>query len=155
MSIYINYELDELDWSILEELQKDARLTFAEIGRRVNLSAPSVAERIQKMKDADIINGYAVSLNLNRLGLPVMAFIRMSLNGLKAEKVIEKAKKVSEVLECHRATGSDCVIMKVRVSSIEKLENLTDKFTSFGQLTTSVVLSTSFEQKVIDQEMVN
>lgn len=153
MTIFVDYQPDNLDWQILRELQEDARLPFAELGRRVGLSAPAVAGRIQKMKDAGIITGYSVALDPERLGVPITAFIRISLSGLKADKVIEKAKTVPGIMECHRATGNDCIIMKVRVASIKKLEELTDEFTSLGQLTTSVVLSTAFERDSLDRAM--
>lgn len=152
---YIEYRPDELDWRILRELKKNARLSFAELDRRVNLSAPAVTERIQKIKDAGIITGYSVSLDPDRLGLPITAFIRISLSGLKADKVIEKAETIPAIMECHRATGNDCIIMKVRVASIKKIEELTDEFTSLGQLTTSVVLSTAFERDGIAPMITN
>lgn len=78
---------------------------------------------------------------------------RRNCYGLKADKVIRKAETVPGIIECHRATGNDCIIMKVRVASIKKLEELTDEFTALGQLTTSVVLSTAFEREGLEHAM--
>lgn len=133
--------LDGLNWSILQALQENARLSFAELGRRVGLSAPAVSERVRKMEEAGIITGYHARLDLEKIGLPITAFMRMSLSGTSASKIITQAAELSEVRECHRATGSDCIIMKVRASSIAHLEALTDRFVPYGQITTSIVLS--------------
>lgn len=147
-------ELDELNWNILQALQENARLSFAELGRRVGLSAPAVSERVRKMEEAGIITGYHVGLDLEKVGLPITAFIRMSLSGVRASKIIAQAAKLSEVRECHRATGSDCIIMKVRASSIAHLEALTDRFVPYGQITTSIVFSSPVTEHTVGPQTV-
>src|SRR5882672_7016948 len=95
-----NYKvLDNLNWSILAELQQNARLSTAEIGRRVGLSAPAVAERIQKMEEQEIINGYGTSLDLDKLDLTVRAFISFRTNRLKHAELIKLIEAIPEVIE--------------------------------------------------------
>ena len=142
--------IDEIDWKILKELQINARTAYAELGRRVGLTTPAVIERIRKLEDAGIITGYRVEIDTAKVGLPITAFIRMSISGVDYSHIIEVAKESIEVLECHRGTGGDSFIMKVAVSSVEHLQNLIDRLTPYGITTTSIVLSSPVRQRVIE-----
>jgi len=133
--------LDDLGWRLLHELQANARVSFAELGRRVGLSVPAVTERVRKMEDAGIIAGYRATIDLARIGLPIQAFIRMSIVGDVFTRITTAVKAMPEVLECHRGTGADSFIMKVAVASVEHLEALIDRLTPFGTTSTSIVLS--------------
>lgn len=144
--------LDEIDWKLLHELQLDARTSFAELGRRVGLTTPAVIERVHKLEDAGVITGYRVELDLSKVGLPVTAFIRMSITGVDYSHIVEVAKASHEVLECHRGTGGDSFIMKVAVRSVEHLQTLIDKLTPYGITTTSIVLSSPVKRRVIEPE---
>lgn len=144
--------IDEIDWKILKELQINARTTFAELGRRVGLTTPAVIERIRKLEDARIITGYRAEIDTTKVGLPITAFIRMSISGVDYSRIIEVAEESMEVLECHRGTGGDSFIMKVAVSSVEHLQNLIDKLTPYGITTTSIVLSSPVKRRVIEAE---
>jgi Lrp/AsnC family transcriptional regulator, leucine-responsive regulatory protein len=142
--------IDEIDWKILKELQINARITFAELGRRVGLTTPAVIERIRKMEDAGIITGYRVEIETAKVGLPITAFIRMSITGVDYSHIIEVASESTEVLECHRGTGGDSFIMKVAVADVGHLQTLIDKLTPYGITTTSIVLSSPVERRVIE-----
>ena len=107
--------IDEIGWKIIREMQLNARITFAELGRRVGLTTPAVIERVRKLEDAKIITGYRAEIDAAKVGFPVTAFIRMSISGIDYSHIIEVAKKSSEVLECHRGTGGDSFILKVAV----------------------------------------
>ena len=141
--------LDEIYWKILIELQKDARVSYAELGRRVGLTTPAVIERIRKLEDAGVITGYRVEIDTARVGLPVTAFIRMSITGVDYSRIIEVVKEAKEVLECHRGTGGDSFIMKVAVGSVEHLQEIIDKLTPYGITTTAIVLSSPVKRRVI------
>jgi Lrp/AsnC family leucine-responsive transcriptional regulator len=143
--------LDEIDWKLLKELQADARISYAELGRRVGLTTPAVIERIHKLEDAGIITGYRVEMDLAKVGLPVTAFIRMSITGVDYSHIVEVAQASHEVLECHRGTGGDSFIMKVALQSVEHLQTLIDKLTPYGITTTSVVLSSPVKRRVIER----
>lgn len=142
--------LDHTGWRILQELQADARLSMAELGRRVGLSAPAVAERVRKLEDAKIIAGYHACVIPRRVGRPVLAFIRISASGAVKANVEAMIQKTPEVIEAHRGTGSDCFILKVAVEDVAHLERVTDRFMRFGQLTTSVVMSSPLESRVLE-----
>lgn len=140
--------MDEKSWQLLRELQHDARLTYAELGRRVSLSLPAVAERIHKMEDAGIIEGYRAEINPARIGMPIMAFIRISIIG-DFTRVTKVVQELPEVLECHRSTGADSFILKVQVRSVQHMEAVIDKLTPFGTTSTSVVLSSPVKRRVL------
>lgn len=144
--------IDEIDWKILKELQENARLTFAELGRRVGLTTPAVIERVRKLEDAKIITGYRAEIDTAKVGFPITAFIRMSITGVDYSHIIEVAQKSNEVLECHRGTGGDSFIMKVAVADVEHLQTLIDKLTPYGITTTSIVLSSPVKFKIIEQK---
>lgn len=141
--------IDTIDWKILKELQENARMSFAELGRRINLTTPAVIERIRKLEDAKIITGYRAEIDTAKVGLPITAFIRMSISGVDYSKIIRVAEESSEVLECHRGTGGDSFILKVAVSDVEHLQNLIDRLVPFGITTTSIVLSSPVKRRTI------
>jgi Lrp/AsnC family transcriptional regulator, leucine-responsive regulatory protein len=141
--------LDQIDWKILKELQEDARISFAELGRRVALTTPAVIERVRKLEDAGIITGYRAEIDTAKVGLPIMAFIRMSITGVDYSHIIEVVEASNEVLECHRGTGGDSFIMKVAVADVGHLQTLIDRLVPFGITTTSIVLSSPVKSRVI------
>ena len=143
--------IDETNWKIIKELQKNARMSFAELGRRINLTTPAVIERIRKLEDAEIITGYRAGIDTAKVGLPITAFIRMSISGVDYSHIIEVVENSKEVLECHRGTGNDSFIMKVAVADVGHLQNLIDKLTPYGITTTSIVLSSPVKRRVIEK----
>lgn len=144
--------IDEIDWKILKELQENARVTFAELGRRVGLTTPAVIERVRKLEDAKIITGYRAEIDTAKVGLPITAFIRMSITGIDYSHIIEVAEESNEVLECHRGTGGDSFIMKVAVADVGHLQTLIDRLTPYGITTTSIVLSSPVKQRIIERK---
>ena len=142
--------MDDIDKNILKELQQDARLSFAELGRRVGLTTPAVIERVRKLEDAGIITGYRAEIDMSKVGLPIMAFVRMSITGVDYSHIIEVAKSSAEVLECHRGTGGDSFIMKVAVASVEHLQEVIDRLVPYGITTTTIVLSSPVKRRFIE-----
>jgi Lrp/AsnC family transcriptional regulator, leucine-responsive regulatory protein len=148
--------LDETGWHLLEALQENARLSFSELGHRVGLSSPAVAERVRRMEDAGIITGYRAEVNTAKIGYSITAIIRISDSPVERRtRVTASTQEIPEVLECYRVTGSDCLIMKVLASSVEHLESLIDRLSEHGQLTTSIVLSTVLSRKIVTRTEVN
>jgi Lrp/AsnC family leucine-responsive transcriptional regulator len=141
--------IDEIDRKVLNELQLDARLSYAELGRRVGLTTPAVIERVRKLEDAGVITGYRAEIDPAKVGLPITAFVRMSITGVDYSHIVEVAEQSDEVLECHRGTGNDSFIMKVAVSSVEHLQQIIDKLTPYGITTTAIVLSSPVKRRVI------
>ena len=142
--------IDDIDRKVLKELQQDARVSYAELGRRVGLTTPAVIERVRKLEDAGVIIGYRAEIDTAKVGLPITAFVRMSIVGVDYSHIIEVAQESNEVLECHRGTGGDSFIMKVAVASVEHLQQIIDKLTPYGITTTAIVLSSPVKRRVIE-----
>jgi Lrp/AsnC family transcriptional regulator, leucine-responsive regulatory protein len=133
--------LDAVNRRLLRELQADARLSLAELGRRVGLSAPAVGDRLQRLQEAGVVRGYRAELDPAALGLPLGVIIRVRPAAGELPKVAELARQTPEVVECHRITGEDCFFMKLQVRDVAHLELVIDRFLLFGQTTTSIVQS--------------
>ena len=134
--------LDATNLRILGELQSSGRLGMAELGRRIGLSAPAVAERVQRLERAGVIRGYQAELDPAALGYPVAAVVRIRPAPGQLQRIPEIARETPEVGECHRITGEDCYLLRLHLHSIDDLEEILDRFTPFGMTTTSIVHST-------------
>jgi Lrp/AsnC family leucine-responsive transcriptional regulator len=144
--------MDETGWRILGELQDNARISFSELGRRVALTPPAVAERVRRMEEAGIIAGYRAQPAHERIGLPITAFIRWTATGNDCAYLGEVAKDIPEIIECHRVTGEESYVVKVVVRSVEHLEELIDRLMPYGETKTSVVLSSPVTHRVVGTE---
>lgn len=133
--------LDFVDERILGELQTDARLSLAELGRRVGLSSPAVADRLRRLETGGAIAGYRADVDPGALGYGLTAIVRIRPSPRQIAKVAELARSTPEVVECHRITGEDCFFAKAHVRDVTHLEELIDTFAPFGQTTTSIVQS--------------
>jgi len=133
--------LDETDHRLLRELQENSRVSLAELGRRINLSSPAVAERLQRLERDCVITGYRAEVSPPAIGYPIAAFVRIRPTTRQLQKIPELAQQVPEVVECHRVTGEDCFVLKVHLRSMDDLEGILDRFIVFGQTTTSIIHS--------------
>jgi Lrp/AsnC family leucine-responsive transcriptional regulator len=133
--------LDSTDLRLLAELQDDARLSQAELGRRVQLSPPAVGERLARLERDGVITGYHAGVDPRALGYALAAVLRMRPAPRQIAKVAGVARETPEVVECHRVTGEDCFYIKLHVRSVEHLEEVIDRFTPYGQTTTSIIQS--------------
>ena len=132
--------LDELDRRLAAELQAQPRLRVAELGRRVGLSAPAVAERLRRLQDTGILT-YRAEVDPRALGYTLCAIVRISPSGGGLRLIPGIARDVPNVTECHRITGEDCYFLKLYLRSIDELEPILDLFTPHGRTTTSFVHS--------------
>ena len=133
--------LDTTDLRLLHELQDNARLSLAELGRRVGLSAPAVTERLARLERDGVILGYRAALNPRALGYTLSAVIRIRPAPRQLHEVAQLARDTPEVVDCRRITGEDCFIMTAHVRSVEHLEEVIDSFALHGQTTSSIVQS--------------
>ena len=131
--------LDNANLRLVDELQRDARLSFAELGRRVGLSSPAVAERLARLEEEGVITGYHAEVDPRALGLTLGVVIRIRPAPRELHKVAELAQRTPEVVECHRITGEDCYFMKAYVRDVDHLEEVIDQFAIYGQTTTSIM----------------
>jgi len=144
--------LDATDWRILRELQKDARLSYNELGRRVALSAPAAAERVRKLEGRGIITGYSAQVDLAQVGLPLLVFIQLRCSPGKCLLKTSSAEAFPEVLEMHKLSGSHCSLLKVAVSSMQHLEAFNERLGAHGQLIVNIVTSSALTKRLIDWE---
>jgi Lrp/AsnC family transcriptional regulator, leucine-responsive regulatory protein len=133
--------IDDTNLRLLAELQENARLSLTELGRRVGLSPPAVAERVQRLEQHGVILGYRAEIDPRALGLSLSAVIRVRPAPGQLANVAKLAQDTPEVVDCRRVTGDDCYVMTAHVRDVEHLEEVIDHFVALGQTTTSIVQS--------------
>jgi Lrp/AsnC family leucine-responsive transcriptional regulator len=134
--------LDEIDWQLLALLEKDARSSLHELGRRVGMTAPAVGERVRRLEAAGIIEGYRAVIRPERIGFPMTAFVRMVSNPERYyERLATALASLPHVREAHHVAGGDSFIAKIVAQDIGDLERLLGKLTPQGSTVTSIVLS--------------
>ena len=139
--------LDPTDRKIIGELIEDGRLPLAELGRRVSLSSPAVAERVKRLERAGVITGYTAEVDPRKLGYQLTAIVRVKPASRQLAKIPKLADEIPEVGECHRITGEDCFYLTVHLRSIDELSGLLDRFLVYGQTTTSIVNGTPIRRR--------
>jgi Lrp/AsnC family transcriptional regulator, leucine-responsive regulatory protein len=139
--------IDATDRKIIAELVSDGRVSLAELGRRVSLSSPAVAERVQRLERAGIITGYRAELDLRRLGYQLTAIVRIKPAPGQLPRIPELAAEIPEISECHRITGEDCFFLTVHLRSIDELGGLLDRFLAYGETTTSLINATPIARR--------
>lgn len=133
--------IDSLNWKILKCLQQNARQSNAEIGRMVGVSSPAVSERIKKMEDAGIIQGYNTSVSSFEVGYQFKAIITLRAFMGMLKPFMEKVKSYPEVLNCYRITGNENFVMEVVLKNQKHLETFIDQLIVYGETKTQIVLS--------------
>lgn len=139
--------LDSYGRKLLDQLQRNARLSLAELGRRVGLSPTATTERLKQMEEAGIVRGFTVEIDREALGLEVMAFIRMSCGGQNYYRLLEYIHTLEEVRECHHLTGGDDFLLKITTTNMADLEALIEALLPYGNPVTSLVLSSPVEHR--------
>lgn len=145
--------LDKLNWAILEELQKNARASFSEIGRKVGLTSPAVAERVKKMEDSGVISSYKVNLSHQKTGYQLRAVITLRAFTGRLKAFLETVKTFKEVINCYRITGNENIIMEVILHDQVHLEKLIDRLITYGETRTHIILSNVIEDAPIKQRL--
>ncbi|MEE1820418.1 Lrp/AsnC family transcriptional regulator [Streptomyces sp. NPDC090082] len=133
--------IDTTDWAILSEVQRDGRIAYTELARRVNLSASATKERVRRLEESGVITGYRAEVDLERIGYAVLAVVRLKYPGTRHEPLRRLLGERPEILECLRTTGDDCYVLKVATTSMAHLEEIVDLLAEFGSTTTHLVLS--------------
>ena len=142
-----NIDLDAVDARILSALAADARVSVAELARFVGLSAPSAAERIKRLEESGVIEGYAASIDPRALGLTVAAWMRVRPVPGELNTVANILRSMPEIVECDRVTGEDCFVARAHLRSIEDLERLIDQIIPHAMTTTSIIQSTLVKRR--------
>jgi Lrp/AsnC family leucine-responsive transcriptional regulator len=145
-------QLDSTDWKILRELQRDARLSYNALGRRVGLSAPAVAERVRKLEDAGVITGYRAQVDPAKVGLPLTAWIQLRCASERCLLKTRRPDEYPEIHEVYKLSGERCTLLKVMAESMGHLEAVIERLGKHGEMWTSIVLSSPMADRVIDWE---
>ncbi|MCF4102063.1 Lrp/AsnC family transcriptional regulator [Gillisia sp. M10.2A] len=139
-------QVDRLNWQILESLQSNARMSFAEIGRKIGLTSPAVAERVKKMEDMGVIKGYKAQVSYHKTGHQLKAVITLRAFMGRLKPFLEKVKEFKEVINCYRITGNENIIMEVVLYDQSHLEEFIDKLITYGETKTHIILSDVVDQ---------
>ncbi|MGW4890350.1 Lrp/AsnC family transcriptional regulator [Streptomyces murinus] len=141
--------LDAIDWRILDVLQRDGRTSFADLARAVSMSASAVTERVRRLEEGGVISGYAAVVDPERVGLGVMAFVRLRYPNGNYKPFHDLVEAMPEILEAHHVTGDDCFVIKVAARSMRHLEEISGRIGGLGSVTTSVVYSSLLPHRPI------
>src|SRR5690554_8146750 len=133
--------IDTINWNILNCLQKNARQPNTQIGKKVGISSPAVSERIKKMEDSGIIDGYYTNVSPIEAGYQLKAIITLRAFMGKLIRFLEIVKTYDEVLNCYRITGNEYIVMEVVLKNQKYLESFIDHFIIYGETKTQIVLS--------------
>ena len=142
-------KFDALNTKILKCLQQNARMSNAEIGRRVGITSPAVSERIKKMEDLGIIEAYKAIVSPFEIGYQLKAIITLRAFMGKLKPFLDKVKTYDEVVNCYRITGDENIVMEVVLKNHKHLESFIDQLISYGESKTNIVLSRVIKQKEI------
>ncbi|MBD0740223.1 Lrp/AsnC family transcriptional regulator [Streptomyces sp. CBMA29] len=141
------YSLDPTDWRLLEALQRDGRASYAELARTVSMSPSAVTERVRRLEEAGVITGYSAVIDHDRIGLPILAMVRLRYPTGNYRPFHDMLATTPEVLEAHHVTGDDCFVLKVTARSMRHLEETTGRIAGLGAVTTSIVYSSPLERR--------
>ncbi len=133
--------IDDLNWKILESLQENARISYADIGRKVGLTPPAVAERVKKMEDLEILEGYTAEVSHAKTGHQLKAIITLRAFMGKLKPFLSIVTGFNEVINCYRITGNENIVMEVILKDQFHLEKFIDKLIQYGETRTHIVLS--------------
>lgn len=142
-------ELDSIDHAILRELQRDGRMSTAELGRIIALSASATAERLRRLTDSGVITGYTATVDPAALGYGISAFVRLAYPSGNYKPLHDLIDVTPEIIEAHHVTGADCFVIKVLALSMVDLERITGRLAGLGSITTSVVYSSPLPSRSI------
>lgn len=142
--------LDQTDWQIIAELQRDGRLSYNQLGRLVHLSPPAAAERVRRLEEAGVITGYHARIDPAQAGCPLTAFFQLRCRPDSCLLKTTSADELPEVTEIHRLSGNWCTMLKVRVADIQHLEGLIERLGKHGEMNSHIVLSTQFDRRPVE-----
>lgn len=143
----MNQKIDQYDQKILLLLQKDARMSHAEVGRQVHLSQPAVSERIKRLEANQVIRGYRADVNPRALGYNMTAMIRVSTQ--QGRPYAEYVAACPEIIDCYTVTGEDGAVMRVLATDVEHLQRIINELNAFGSTSTAIVLTTHVSGKAL------
>lgn len=143
-----NFALDDVDIRLLRVLHKDARTSVADLARAANMSAPSVSERLRRLKESGIIQNFTIEVDCELLGYRLAFYIRISPLPGQLSKVVAVIKEIEEIVECDRITGDDCFIARAYVRSTNELEQVINRLIPHATTNTSLIQSSPVKRRL-------
>ncbi|WP_111639620.1 Lrp/AsnC family transcriptional regulator [Marinomonas shanghaiensis] len=140
--------MDKTNWKLLKLLEQNGRLTYAELGKLVHLTAPAVAERVRKLEESGVITGYGAKINLERVGIPITALVECQVYRTKEREFKALVLSLDEVIACHNVTGPYAFVLRVAVRSMSLLDELLDRLIDLSDTNTMMVLSTPVSREM-------
>jgi Lrp/AsnC family leucine-responsive transcriptional regulator len=134
-------EFDKIDGMILGELQKNSRLSIRELSKKINLSPPSTSERVRRLEDSGIIEGYTIKINKNKLGFQIHCIVKVTMKNGEYEKFKSFIKDYPRSEFCYRIAGDGCFLVKLTVTSLEEIEEFINETSTFATTTTTIAFS--------------
>ncbi|PJE56847.1 Lrp/AsnC family transcriptional regulator [Marinomonas sp. BSi20584] len=134
--------MDKTNWKLLKLLEQNGRLTYAELGKMVHLTAPAVAERVRKLEESGVITGYSVQVNLEKAGIPITALVECQVYRTKEREFKVLVMGLDEVIECYNVTGPYAFVLKVGVKSMSKLDVLLERLIDLSDTNTMMIMTT-------------
>lgn len=132
---------DDIDRRILDELLNNSRLSMSELGRRVNLSSPSVTERVRQMESLGIIKGYTLEIDFEKLGLPIQCIIEATIKNGNYKSFKNLIQKLPNVEFCYRIAGNACYMLKMHFENFSEAEQFIDEVNPYAQTVTHFIFS--------------
>ncbi|MEO0532411.1 MAG: Lrp/AsnC family transcriptional regulator [Cyanobacteria bacterium P01_A01_bin.123] len=140
--------LDSVDIKLLYALKTDARTSIADLARLLNMSAPSVSERLRRLEESGLIQAFTIEINPQMLGYSLAFYIRIRPLPGQLSKVVSLITEIAEIVSCDRITGDDCFIAKVYIRSADELEPIIDRLIPYAQTNTSLIQSSPIQQRL-------
>ncbi|MEM1290539.1 MAG: Lrp/AsnC family transcriptional regulator [Cyanobacteria bacterium P01_H01_bin.162] len=140
--------LDDVDGRLLDILHQDARTSIADLARALNMSAPSVSERLKRLKESGVIQDFTIAVDPKMLGYALSFYIRIRPLPGQLSKVVSLIQAIEAIVECDRVTGDDCFIAKVHVRSTDELERIIDQLIPYAQTNTSLIQSSPVQRRL-------
>lgn len=136
---HINGVIDATDAVLLRALSENGRAPIKELAAQVGLSPPSTAERVRRLEEAGVIEGYTIRVNPSVAGLPLAVLVRLRPMPGELSRVVKLIDETPEIAECDRVTGDDCFVAKAYVATISDLERLIDRFHPYASSNTAII----------------
>lgn len=144
--------MDMTDYKILEILENQARISMRKLGHLVGLTPPAVTERVKRLEEIGIIEGYRTVINPQKLKKYIIAYISVDVLAIDYKRFLDFITKNKKIFECHHVIGGNCSILKVMVENMEELKTLIEDIKKLGNTKTSIVLSSPIKYKSILQK---
>ena len=141
------HDLDGKDREILHLLEEDGRRSNSDIARETHLSAPTVAERIARLRDIGVIRGFSVKIDPARVGLPIAAIVEFKPHSNDHDHAVATVTQMQAVRDCFKVTGQALLVLIVRIADNAALNKLLEELSHYGETKTSIILTTEFKDR--------